>query len=541
MDNSQNNYYHSSYSGPRSRRSSRRRGRNPFPLLLFAAVFLLLGAGIVFGGRKLRQNQAVAEADPAGAAAEAGTGSPKGPGVSASGAEIGNPEQGSGAAELSGAGSEGGNDAGGEGGNEAGNEVGSPQSSETPAASEGPQSSEGPAASEGPQASAGTVLSQAERCFAQYDYEKAMELVRNDPETAASEAGQALLARCEETIPTLVRQNPQEITHVFFHTLIMDPSKAFDGDYKQDDYNEVMTTKSEFEKIMQSMYDRGYVLVRLHDIAYETDDPENGGKKMVWGDIMLPPGKKAFVCSQDDVCYYEYMDGDGYAARLVIDDRGKPVNEMVMDDGSISVGSYDMVPLLDDFVEAHPDFSYRGAKGIVAVTGYNGVFGYRTDDSYAETNPNFEADKQKVRDMAQCLRDDGWELASHSWGHRNYGEISMEHLREDNEKWQSRVGNLIGGTDILIFPFGADIGDWHPYKADNGRFTYLKGSGFRYFCNVDSSQYFVQKGDDYLRQGRRNLDGFRMWQDMTVKNRTSDLFNAEEVFDPARPTPVPTY
>ena len=31
-----------------------------------------------------------------------------------------------------------------------------------------------------------------------------------------------------------------------------------------------------------------------------------------------------------------------------------------------------MVPLIDRFVEEHPDFSYRGAKGIVALTGYDG-------------------------------------------------------------------------------------------------------------------------------------------------------------------------
>ena len=85
MDNfsSQQNHYHSSYSGPRSRRSSRRRGRNPFPLLLLAAVFLVLSAGIVFGGRKLRQDLAVAEAAPAGVATEVEAGNPKGPGVSA--------------------------------------------------------------------------------------------------------------------------------------------------------------------------------------------------------------------------------------------------------------------------------------------------------------------------------------------------------------------------------------------------------------------------------------------------------------------------
>ena len=56
------------------------------------------------------------------------------------------------------------------------------------------------------------------------------------------------------------------------------------------------------------------------------------------------------------------------------------------DDGSVSVGDYDMVPLIDRFVEKHPDFSYRGAKGILALTGYNGILGYRTDESY-ETRP----------------------------------------------------------------------------------------------------------------------------------------------------------
>ena len=412
-----------------------------------------------------------------------------------------------------------------------------PQAAEETAESTAPEETE-------PESTASaleTILKDADRLAMQYDYDAAIALIQDSPEAAESEEGKAAVAKYEETKGTLVRQDISKITHVFFHTLIMDTSKAFDGDSRQDGYNDVMTTKDEFMKMMQAMYERGYVLVRLHDIAYEVDDTENGGKKMVAGDIMLPEGKKAFVVSQDDVCYYEYMDGDGFAARLIVDENGKPKNEMLMDDGSVSVGSYDMVPLLDDFVNEHPDFSYRGAKGIVAVTGYNGFFGYRTDDAYVGVNPNIEADKQKVREVAQCLRDDGWELASHSWGHKNYGKVDMNLLHEDNEKWLTRVGELIGGTDILIYAFGADVADWHPYKTDNERFMYLWGTGFRYFCNVDSTQYFVQKGNDYLRQGRRNLDGFRLWQDMTVKNRTSDLFNAEEIFDPDRPTPVPSY
>ena len=97
---------------------------------------------------------------------------------------------------------------------------------------------------------------------------------------------------------------------------------------------------------------------------------------------MLPPGKQAFVMSQDDVCYYEYMEGDGFAFRMVVGEDGKPVCEMKMDDGSVSTGAYDLVPLLDEFIEEHPDFSYKGAKAVIAFTGYNGILGYRPAASY---------------------------------------------------------------------------------------------------------------------------------------------------------------
>ena len=46
-----------------------------------------------------------------------------------------------------------------------------------------------------------------------------------------------------------------------------------------------------------------------------------------------------------------------------------------------------------------------------------------------------------------------------------------------------------------------------------------------------------------MRQGRRNLDGFRMYYDLPETNPTkdhlSDLFDVSEVFDRRRPTPVP--
>ena len=354
------------------------------------------------------------------------------------------------------------------------------------------------------------VIAQAKLLADGYDYDGAINLLSSST-YASDESVTAAIDEYNATKETLVRADPRKVTHVFFHTLIMDTSKAFDGDSREKGYNQVMTTKDEFMKILQSMYERGFVLVRLHDVAYEVT-AEDGSRHFQEGDIMLPEGKKPFVMSQDDVCYYEYMDGDGFASRMIIGEDGKPTNEMKMDDGSVSVGSYDLVPLLDDFIKEHPDFSYRGAKACIAFTGYNGILGYRTDsayntDEYKAEHPdfNFEEERANAAKVVQCLRDDGFEIASHSWGHRNMGTIPMDKFREDTDKWANEVETLTGPCDIILFPFGSDIGDWHPYDTSSERFQYLYNKGFRYFCNVDSSQYFVQIGDDYMRQGRRNF------------------------------------
>ncbi|MCI7796488.1 MAG: polysaccharide deacetylase [Lachnospiraceae bacterium] len=384
------------------------------------------------------------------------------------------------------------------------------------------------------------LLKEAESLAFTYDYDGAIELLTSS-ELSGDPAVKETVSSYEEIRSTLVRAEPSEVTHVFFHSIIMDNRKAFDGDSDEKGYNQVMTTKSEFLKILEQMYERGYVLVKLHDIAHEETD-EHGSRKFVAGNIMLPPGKKPFVMSQDDVCYYEYMDGDGFASRIIIGEDGKPTCEMKMDDGSISVGSYDLVPLLEDFITEHPDFSYRGARAVLAFTGYQGVLGYRTDPEYKNSNPNYEADCEAVRRVAQCLRDNGWELASHSWGHINLANRDYASVKTDAEKWENRVESLIGETDIILYPFGADVGNWRPYSRDNDKFALLYDLGFRYFCNVDSSQHWVQIGDTYMRQGRRNLDGYRMYYDLPETNPTktylSDLFDVSTVFDRERPTPV---
>ncbi len=411
------------------------------------------------------------------------------------------------------------------------------------------------------------LVRQADVLAAGYDYDSAIALLQDVNGYASNAMLKDAVSRYKkEKSQTVLWADNKQVPHIFFHTLVPNTDLAFDGDYREAGYNQVMTTVDEFDKIMEQMYERGWVLVtpyQLYKMEEVTEDvvvqeaytDEDGQEvpavtekqtvtKMVKQDIYLPEGKKPFVLSQDDVCYYEYMEGDGFPSRLVIGADGKVTNEYINEDGSVTYGSYDVMPRLEDFLEKHPDFAYQGARGILALTGYNGILGYRTSDyTYGagteKENPNIEADKKEAAKVAQAIKDQGWIIASHSWGHRNYATSSWEVFKADADLWNEEVAPLIGGTDMVIFPFGSDIGSWRGY--DGERYEYLKSLGFDYYCNVDGSTlYWVQVTNDYFRQGRMNLDGYRMYQDLYKgADKLSELFDVESVFDPARPLPVP--
>lgn len=376
------------------------------------------------------------------------------------------------------------------------------------------------------------VLAEAEELSLHFDYDGAQNLLQ---EHAADFEEFPTLAEAKERYAaekaSLVPFNDiKSVTHVFFHTLIADPALAFDGDYKEAGYNQYMTTIDEFNAILEEMHSRGYILVSLHDLA-EMTEGEDGTMRMTPKTLYLPEGKIPFVMSQDDVCYYSYMTGDGFATRLTVGEDGKVTCEYKNTDGSVTTGDYDLVPLLDRFIEKHPDFSYRGAKAVLALTGYDGVLGYRTSPS----GEGYSEDEiEKAKTVAEALRADGYEFASHSWGHLRYGDIEFERFARDAEKWNTEVVPIVGKTDIMIYANGFDIAGIEAYSGE--RYNLLKSYGFDYFCNVDAHRSWVQLGEGYFRQGRRNLDGYRMYHNPEM---LTDLFDADKVFDRSRPVPVP--
>ena len=311
------------------------------------------------------------------------------------------------------------------------------------------------------------------------------------------------------------------IRHIFFHPLVIYPEMAFDGDSIAQGYNEWFVTVREFNRILESLYSNNYILV---DMAKLYDINEQSGKRSVTKKkLMLPEGKKPLIISVDDLNYYDYMKENGNAYKLVIDNEGKVAAYYVSPDGQEKVDrNSEIVPILDQFVERHPDFSFDGAKGIIALTGYAGILGYRTEDPGSD---NYAAEKEEALKVVKRLKETGWLFASHGYGHLHSNKVTLDKLKKDTEKWKADVGSLIGPTNIYIYPYGEEI----PIR--NPKFQMLMSEGFSIFCPVGNTGFQIA-AENYVQMDRMNIDGTAFFY---RKEKLSDMFDVDEVIDELRP------
>ncbi len=374
----------------------------------------------------------------------------------------------------------------------------------------------------------------AQRLAAQYDYVGAEKLLVHDPSTAAKKA----LADIErQRARTRAWPDTTEVSHLFYHSLIVDPARAFAKNQPQRvGYAEYMVTISEFRAQLQQIYQHGYVLVHPQRLV-----AKNATGALRPATLMLPPGKKPLVLSVDDVNYYEYMTGAGFASNLTL--KNSQVTNTYRDaDGRDHLGAYDVPTVIDEFVQKHPDFSYRGDKGILAVTGYNGVLGYRSSVKEYGNTPHTRSQGQQAKTVADALKAEGWQFASHTWGHINLTTAPLSHIKADARLWDTEVRPIVGPTDELVYPFGADISGMAKYSPDNKKYAFLRGAaGFDYFFPIDASKpSWSQLTGQSWRQARINVDGFSMQRELDGKQTAlENFFNTKSTVDPLRPLPLP--
>ena len=325
------------------------------------------------------------------------------------------------------------------------------------------------------------------------------------------------------------------VEHLFFHPVVAYPELAFDGDAQSDGIDDYMVTADEYRKILQSVYDRGYVLVDIADVWSEVTG-EDGQPTMVRNTLYLPEGTKPLILSFDDTNYYEYMLSNGFTHKLILGEDGKIVSWGLDPQGQEVISrDLDAIPILDKFVEEHPDFSPFGAKGCLSLTGYEGILGYRTQTDTKSWTQAQEANRQKeidaVKPIIAELKRTGWTFGSHTWGHIRLGTKSLESIQADTQRWFDEVGSLVGPTTILFYPHGErpDGNDW---QNTGPVFQYLQSQGFRVFCSVGINSFsYIKQDICAVICDRLHPDGTTLRGSDKVLSWYSQFYDARDIID----------
>lgn len=387
------------------------------------------------------------------------------------------------------------------------------------------------------------LLAQAEVLAVDYDYAGAVAVLES---FSGIKEDFPLLASAIEYYKAadqaLVSWDAEDVYNLSFHVLIADPQLAFaDSVYGSNGtgsnknlYKKNFITVTEFNNILQQLYSNGYILVDLDDFYSLEEDSTTGTQVYVQKQLRLPIGKKPVMLTEMSASYYAYMqtgagDGtaDGFASRLAHDGQ-RFYNEMFNADDSISTGSYDMVPLLEDFIAAHPDFSYRGARAVISFAGYDRILGYRINDSSLSADA-LQAERDGLKATVEALKAAGYKLACYTYNNVNYTSMSAQEIQNDIKKWEDRVTPWLGEVDILVFAREGDIGTEDPYTGSS-KFNVLYNAGFRFFLGSGNTPW-SQVADRYVRHNRLIITGLYLQEH---PERFEALFDASSVLDDAR-------
>ena len=325
--------------------------------------------------------------------------------------------------------------------------------------------------------------------------------------------------------------DPSKVVNLSFQLLIADPARAFTNREWGNNLNRNFVTTEEFSKMLQQLYENGYILVDFDDII-ATDATGNGTAVYTAKTLYLPKGKKPLILTQTNVNYNNYLidsDGDkkpdamgcGFASKLLWDGE-KFTCEMVDASGNTVTGDYDLVPILEKFIASHPSFSYQGARAVLALTGYNGLFGHRTQTTmFGEDAQQKAIDDAKA--VADALQNKGYKLAFYTYENISYKDSTFNQFQNDLNKWIAEAVPILGKLDIMVFAQLDDISGQGAYTGD--KFNALQNEGFRYYIGFcDDGKPWSNVLRDYFRQGRIMVTGSNLAYH-------SDWFTA--LFDPS--------
>lgn len=389
---------------------------------------------------------------------------------------------------------------------------------------------------------AASLILEADKKAATFDYDGAIAVLDSFSNEARFNEFQQLVDKrneYEEAKKAMVAwSDPSKVVHFSTHHLVAEPARSFaDPTYKSTiKYNFI--TIDEFSRILESLYENDFILVGMDDIVEKTVNAD-GTISYSPKTLYLPAGKKPIMITQThnspSYVFDNNGDGDpdcvsGFASRLVITNTGKISCEYTDRKNNENVGNYDLIPILESFIEEHPEFSYHGARATIAVTGRHFLFGYQTNPTIKDSKGTdyYEDQVAKATEVATKLKKLGYDFACYTYGNKRYGELSIADIQQDLKSWKAEVEPILGPVDTLVFAMDSDIAE--PGIGYSGsKFETLTASGFSYFVGFcDSSEPWMNLYGSYVRQGRLTVFGSRLISDPGLYEDIFDAVSAKD-------------
>lgn len=298
------------------------------------------------------------------------------------------------------------------------------------------------------------------------------------------------------------------IENFFTHQIINRPDLAFNSEnkYKYNFYRDCVTF-TEFERFLNEMYNNNYILVDIYD-CYKTIDG-----KVYKKDLYLPKYKKPFILSFDDMSFD--TKNKGMSDKLILDTNNEIATYTSSNEIQVEYNK-EAIPILENFINFHKDFSFNGARGIICPTGYNGILGYRIN----KDNPNHTKEIEKVKPLISRLKELGYRFASHTFNHIGVSNVSLDVLRKDTDKYNNEIIPIIGETKILSFPCGM-------LTTNKDKLKILNDAGFNIFLCVGTSKQETWI-DNNLFLKRHVLDGGSM---LKYRKQLLPIIDTTKIYD----------
>jgi len=244
------------------------------------------------------------------------------------------------------------------------------------------------------------------------------------------------------------------------------------------DYANDYITAVEFKRILQQLYDNGFILVGLETLF--TYDVDTGIVEPV--PLRIPKDKMPIVLSIENLTYSTRHEKRGMVDRLIVSNDKVATFTSAANagtDNDVISFDNDVIPILNAFIEENPVFSWKGARATISLTGYRGNLGYRTSFGFE----NQMEEIAKAKEVAGVLHENGYTFASLGFEYVEMSSLEVDQIIADAQLWVDQTSNIVGLTNLFFWPFGDAL------AQDSEGAEALRAFGYRSFSQIGPNSY----------------------------------------------------